>query len=189
MQARIVEGDSRLRGDPLGELPRFEIEPAPGWIQEELGVGLRRLAREVENQGLGAPPAGLAEPAHLGPVVQHLGTSRTSRFRHHLEDQRHECAGVVGRGERVANERDRLPGVLRCGVRATTLMAQVRHRRARFIGANRPEDRDQQSEREQRNEGPESDQEHVRCSIGPAAVMRSGRRVLDFVHHDGNAPT
>ena len=161
MQAGVVERDPGLRCDPLGELPRLEVEAAAGWIEQEFGVRLRGVTSEVEGQRAGPATPRLAEPADLGAVVEHLRTARSGRLRHHLEDERHERAGVVGRGESVADERDRLPRILRRWMRPPTLVAQVAHRRARLVGPDGPEDRYQQNQCQQRNKSPERDQEHV----------------------------
>ena len=173
MEPRVLERDPGLGRDPFRELERLSIEAAAARVEDQTRVHFGALTSQLECQRP-APAAGVAEPAHLFAVLDHLGAAGPRRFGDHLQDQRNKGARIVSRGECVADERNRLACVARGRVGPTPFVVPFPERRGfQLTLAQRAKQDQEQNERDQRRGTRKRDQQHVRCGMGRPAVMRS----------------
>ena len=110
VQARVLERDSGLGREPLGELPRLGREALRRRVEHELGTSCSSSADRSSRSSLRVPPGSPIHPSS-SPSSENPRAPRPGRLRDHVEDHRHQRAGVVRGGERVAHERERRPCV------------------------------------------------------------------------------
>ena len=121
VEPRVLERDRSLGGEPLGEFRRLLAEAALGRMEHELHR--RRLVSRRQVELDARRPVEVADPADLLPVLQQPAAAGPRRFRDHVQDHGHQRARVVGRRERVADERERLARLPPAGDRGTSPLA------------------------------------------------------------------